>query len=261
MPPPFFSIAGRLSTDGLVEVAALRDFAMRGAPDASQRSLTSSEDWAETAAFTEAVLAGDARGAMVLVNSCMARGDSLVAVEVHVMQPALYRIGVLWQENKLSMVQEHLATAVVQSVMTSALLRTSAPAAIGRRVVLAAVAGNQHLLGLRMVADAFQLAGWDVDYLGANVPTTMLVEQVAASAPDLLGLSVAFAHQLPEVNATLAQLRARCGDATPPVLIGGVAIRQFELLARSLGASAFGLDADAAVAEASRLVAARPARA
>ena len=71
------------------------------------------------------------------------------------------------------------------SVMTMGLLRSPPPAPIDRRVLLACVAGNHHAVGLRMVADAFQLAGWDVQYLGANVPTAALVRQAAEWNPTL----------------------------------------------------------------------------
>ena len=118
-----------------------------------------------------ALLAGCQREALAVVNRCIDSGHSLVDVELHVIQPSLYHIGEEWQANRVSVAKEHMATAIALSVMTMGLLRSPPPAAIDRRVLLACVAGNHHAVGLRMVADAFQLAGWDVQYLGADVPT------------------------------------------------------------------------------------------
>ena len=91
------------------------------------------------------------------MNRCMDSGQNLVDVELHIIQPAMYQIGEKWQANQVTVAQEHIATAIVQSVMTAALLRSTPPAPIGKRVLLACVAGNHHTVGLRMVADRFNL--------------------------------------------------------------------------------------------------------
>ncbi|MEX2376037.1 MAG: B12-binding domain-containing protein, partial [Dehalococcoidia bacterium] len=127
--------------------------------------------WADVDAFEAALLAGDQREASAIVNQLLDDGHSLVEVELHVMRAALYHIGEQWAANKVSVAQEHIASAIVQSVMTLALLRSTPSPATGQRVLVACVEGNNHAIGVRMVADAFQLAGWDVQFLGANVPT------------------------------------------------------------------------------------------
>jgi methylmalonyl-CoA mutase cobalamin-binding domain/chain len=150
-----------------------------------------------------------------------------------------------------------MATAIAQSVMTMGLLRASPPPIVGKRVLLACVPHNQHTVGLRMVADAFQLAGWDVQYLGANVPTLAIVEQAAEWPADLVGLSVSFPQQLPAVRQVIAQLSEHLGNDRPSVIIGGLAINRFDRLADMAGADAYGADAPAAVARANQIVAAR----
>jgi methanogenic corrinoid protein MtbC1 len=138
--------------------------------------------------------------------------------------------------------------------MSMALLRSPPPAPNGRKVLLACVAGNQHTIGLRMVADAFQLAGWDTQYLGANVPTAALVQQVVQSKPDLIGLGLSFGQQLVTVKDVIAQLGAQLGPARPPVIVGGLAVNQFDRIADMVGADGCGRDAQAAVAQAGRLL-------
>ena len=57
--------------------------------------------------------------------------------EMHVIQPALCRIGELWQANWVSVAQEHMATAIVQPVMTVGLLHLPPPKESGRNRVVA----------------------------------------------------------------------------------------------------------------------------
>ncbi len=210
--------------------------------------------WPEAAVFEAAILSGDHRQAMAIVDRALESGHSLIDIELRIMQPALYHIGEQWQANQVSVAQEHMATAIVQSVMTAALLRSTPPPPTGQRVLVACVEGNDHAVGVRMVADAFQLAGWDVQFLGANVPTADLLAQVQAWRPHLVCLSAAFAHQLPAARSAIAELKASMGEGRPAVIIGGLAFNRFAHLADVVGADSWASDPQAAVAHGSQLV-------
>jgi methanogenic corrinoid protein MtbC1 len=213
--------------------------------------------WPDCADFENAVLNGDLRGAAEVIERNLAQGRSLVDAELHIIQPALYRVGSAWQANKISIAQEHLATAVTQWVMVQGLLKTGSGPRNGNKALFACVEGNQHVVGLQMVADAFQLAHWDVSYLGANVPTTALIQHVRMSKPVLLGLSVSFPHQLRVVKDIMAGLNNAFGADRPSVIVGGLAINNFPGLADKLGVDAWSPDAAAAVAAGGQLVARR----
>ncbi|MHB8883899.1 MAG: cobalamin B12-binding domain-containing protein [Methylovirgula sp.] len=209
---------------------------------------------AETEAFEAALLAGRQREALAVVDHCLDEGRTLVDVEMNVIQPALYEIEMKWQLNQISVAQEHLATAIAHSVMTIGLLRSPVPLMHGKRLLLACVRGNNHAVGARMVCDAFQLAGWDVQFLGADTPTAALVTQAVECKPDLIGLSVSFPQQLAAARDVIARLRDRLGSAHPPVLLGGLAINRFSHLAELIGADAHSPDPQEAVAYANHSV-------
>ena len=219
-----------------------------------QPPLTAPAAWPEAFGFEAALLAGRQRDALDVVNRCLDEGRNLMDIELHVIEPSLYRIGEKWQRNEVTVAQEHMATAIVESVMTVALLRAPLPAPIDKKILLACVEGNNHAVGLHMVADAFLLAGWDVQYLGANVPTTALLQQVSEWKPDLVGLSVSFAQQLRMVKAVIAELDDRLGPARPAVIVGGLAINRFNQLVDVIGADASSADARGAVDSASHSI-------
>lgn len=210
-------------------------------------------EWPESGDLQERLLAGDRGAVDRILKSRLDAGHGLLDAELHLIQPALYRIGRKWQHNEVTVGQEHIATAIAQSAMARGLMQATMAPANGRKVLLACVEGNQHAVGLQMVADAFQLAGWEVQYLGANVPTTALLQQVTTFQPDLVGLSVAFAHQLRVVRQVMARLAADTRTAALPVMIGGLAINQFSAIADELGASGWSPDAGAALDLAARL--------
>ena len=250
-----FFAANMEPSDSTVVTAALRAAQIK-LPAATATSLmpVATAEPGPAGAFETALLAGDQHEALAVVNTFIDGGRDLVDVELHIIQAAMYRIGQKWQANQVTVAQEHIATAIVQSVMTAALLRSILPAPIDKRVLLACVAGNHHSIGLRMVADSFQLAGWEVQYLGADVPTPSLIRQIGEWSPDLVGLSISFAQQLRVVKDVVAQLRTRFGGARPPVMIGGLVINRFNRLTDIVGADAYGFDARAAIGAAKQLV-------
>lgn len=216
--------------------------------------LTSRDPWPEKAEFEEALLSGNHRQAHAILQRCLAQRRSLTGFELHVIQPSLYSIGEKWQANQVSVAQEHMATAIAQSVMTVALQNAQSKESVDLRVLLACVEGNNHAVGLQMVADAFLIAGWEVQFLGGNVPTSSLIQQASKWQPDLIGLSVAFPQQIRVAKTVITQLSERLGNKRPAVMIGGLAFNRFNGLAGMIGADNFCVDAQAAVDYANRIV-------
>ena len=104
-----------------------------------------------------------------------------------------------------------------------------------------------------MVADAFELAGWDVRYLGPDTPAPPLVQLVRDERPDVVALSAALPDHLRAVRDTVVCLHTELGEACPAVLLGGLAINQLPPLTTVLGADATSPDARAAVAAGAQL--------
>lgn len=199
-------------------------------------------------ALLEAMLAGDRRSAQAVVVAELAAGCRLAEVGDRLIQPTMYEIGALWQKNHISVAQEHLATAIIQYVLAQAYTQLDAQAQRPQRAMFANIETNHHALGLRIVADVFDLAGWSTQYLGANVPSAALIAQVDAWRPDLLGLSVSMPQQFAQARAAIGGLRAELGSRCPTVVLGGLAVNRYAPRPDRLGADLFvrdAMDADA----------------
>jgi len=176
----------------------------------------------ETEHYRASILQGEHKTAMSLVTDSMNNGSTLTQVSVQMVQPALYQIGHLWQKNQITVSQEHLATAISQNVLASAYMQAHFAPAVGKTAMFACVEGNHHSLGLRMLSDSFETAGWDVLYLGANLPMLDLVHQVDSKRPDLLALSVSLPNHIATARMTIELLHAEMGSACPEIWIGGL---------------------------------------
>jgi methanogenic corrinoid protein MtbC1 len=204
--------------------------------------------WKECNAFRNALLAGDHSLSATLFDEVLAAHGDQVSTAVHMVQPALYDIGRQWQLNTVSVTQEHLATAIVEALLAQASGGVRSTAARGCRVVLARAPANHHAVGLRIVADAFESAGWDTQLLPEPASTGNLVSLLRQHPPQLLGLSAALPLHLLTLRELLRQLRETLGEAMPRVIVGGLAVNQYPEIAGATGAIVVGPDAERMIA-------------
>jgi methylmalonyl-CoA mutase cobalamin-binding subunit len=148
------------------------------------------------------------------------RTGSIETLYSWIIAPAMWRIGCLWEEEAITIADEHLATALTHRVMASAYGSTFGRAtSTPGRILLAAVEGQRHSLGLRMAADVLELSGYEVIYLGGDVPLEALAGSIAAREPELVGLS----STLPPEKSSLETAIARLQKDFPaiPLMLGG----------------------------------------
>jgi methanogenic corrinoid protein MtbC1 len=201
--------------------------------------------------YLEAQLRGDRREALrLLVDEGLLQGVPLQDIHLKVIQPAQYEIGRLWQENRISVAQEHLATAISQLALSHLYRHLPRDASNGKVIMLSCVAGELHEVGARMASDFLEMAGFDVRFLGANVPTEHLVRMVLEQKPDLLALSVTMTYHLPALREAVQQVRAAAPKL--PIAVGGLAFSWVQGLDQELGVSFHGRDARELVASACR---------
>lgn len=196
------------------------------------------------AAFLDALLQGSRRTVLGVVDAARAGGLDLRTLYLDVFQPALREIGRLWQENRISVADEHLATAITQMAMSRLyddLFR--AGAADGPVLVAACADRERHEVGLRMICDLLECEGWDTVFLGASVPVEDLVAMVALRQPAVVALSAATAPHLERVRETILALRAVEGPRRPVIAVGGRVFSEAPELAVRLGADLTASDA------------------
>jgi len=172
------------------------------------------------AAYLEAILAPEARRARRLVIDAATAGAPVARLYLDVLRPALHEIGRLWEQARIGVAQEHLATQITQSVLAelSLSLTGDVAAGAGRKAIVSCSPGELHVLGGQMVADFLEADGWDVMPLGADVPAAEVAELAREHGVELVALSSALPAHLLAAGVVCAALR-RLPD--PPFIVAG----------------------------------------
>jgi methanogenic corrinoid protein MtbC1 len=173
----------------------------------------------------EALLAGDRKQSSKIVHEHINQNDMSVRELYETMiKPALYEVGDMWQEGKISVATEHLASAIVEAILNELYYRVvSAEGTDEHSVVVSCVENEYHQIGIKMVADVFEMNGWNAHFLGANTPTRELIRFIDGMKPDLLALSVSIYFHIPDLEKMIQNIRYSFADIQ--ILVGGQAFR------------------------------------
>lgn len=201
--------------------------------------------------FVALLRQGDKTAAAAFVQEVFEATRSRLALFADLIHPAQYEIGDLWYRGEISIADEHRATAIVEAI-ASALPPTPAQDRSPRgRCLLAAVGGEQHVVGLRLLAAALEDDGWTVTMLGGRTPAAELAQVVKKERPRFVGLSAGYLPQTASLKAAIEDIK----KLRVPVLVGGPAFNRNASLWASVGADGHGADVRVAVALAQRIAA------
>ncbi|MGK7376210.1 cobalamin B12-binding domain-containing protein [Planococcus sp. 1R117A] len=149
--------------------------------------------------------------------------------------PAMYHIGALWENNEITVADEHLATAICDFVVSAVENRRLAEKGLERKAMVLGPEGEDHYIGLKMVASLFREHGWSVKYLGPNLPLLHALDAAEKWKPDVIALSAALVYRLPLLKNYVKEFLAL--EHKPAVLVGGRAVNVSNLNSlRSSGA-------------------------
>lgn len=147
--------------------------------------------------------------------------------------PTFYKIGEAWEQGKINVATEHLATNHLRHHLLT-WMRIGPPAFPVNPVVLACAPGELHEGSLLMLGVLLRRLRWPVLYLGQTMPLTsleMLIEDLAPSAVVFVAMIEETARALLEWPQWLPQV-AR--DQDPVIAFGGLAFNEHPELAEQV---------------------------
>jgi methanogenic corrinoid protein MtbC1 len=237
----------------LALLASMEQAATGSAPVIHSHLHPEAPGYAIARAYLDALLRGDRRRASRVVREALDRGTTLSDLYIRVFSPVQREVGRLWQRGEISVADEHFCTAATQLVMSQLYDRLFDGTRRGATLVATSAPGDLHEVGIRIIADLFEMRGWDTVYLGASTPASAVADAVLQHRASLLAVSATLSSHVEGVRAVVREVRARTRGV--PVLVGGAPFQIAPSLVRYVGADASAVSAEEAVRAAEALVA------
>jgi DNA-binding transcriptional MerR regulator/methylmalonyl-CoA mutase cobalamin-binding subunit len=149
--------------------------------------------------------------------------------------PLMEAIGELWRDGSLRIVHEHLASTVVRTILgglsTNAALSASAP-----KIVVTTPIGQLHEIGALIVASTAESDGWQVVYLGVNLPAEEIATAVQYHGAKVVALSVVYPADDPRVADELLKLRRYLSNEVE-IVVGGRGSHGYQAVLKAIQAT------------------------
>ncbi len=156
------------------------------------------------------------------------------ALRQELIQPLMQRVGEMWCEGSLRIAHEHMASTIVQAFLAAA-NASRVPAAGSPLLVVAAPLRNRHELGAMLAASLALELGWEVLYLGADLPAEEIALAAGQRGARAVFLSLIYPPADAAVVAQLELLRRLLGPAAA-ILAGGGAAASYSKTLAGIGA-------------------------
>ena len=171
------------------------------------------------------LLDGNRRACAKIVQQLLEEDIDIKTLYADLFQKSMYEVGRLWEFNRISVAKEHLVTAITEGLLNLVYPRlfekASGDSRNEKKVVISCAANEFHQVGGKMVADIFELNGWDSQFLGANTPLDQMLAHIQEEKPDLVGLSVSVYFNMPALKSGLEAIRGNFLHLD--VMVGGQA--------------------------------------
>jgi MerR family transcriptional regulator, light-induced transcriptional regulator len=171
--------------------------------------------------YFESLLSGDHVKCQRIVLQLMNQETHFRELYIGLFQRSMYHAGELWKENKISVANEHIITNITENMISLLQPSLHARRATNKTILIACCENEYHSVGARIISDFFELNGWKVLFLGANMPLKDLLLSLCQYRPDVCGFSVTMAENLQTLESAIASTQSLFSQME--IIVGGQA--------------------------------------
>lgn len=129
-------------------------------------------------------------------DSIVAQAFALYPVETvctQILQRGLSEVGTGWAEGRISAQQEHFASALAMRRIEGLIAATPGPTR-NARILIGCPPEEEHIFAPLLITLLLRRRGWDIVFLGANIPLARLEATISAAQPHLVILTAQSLH-------------------------------------------------------------------
>lgn len=179
-----------------------------------------------------AVLAFDARTLESHFENAIVELGSQAFIE-HLLTPLLTMIGDRWKTGELRPVHEHMTSSIIRSL--SYILRNNNPCSDNApRMIVSTPIGQLHELGALLAAIMAELNGWQVTYLGSNLPAEEIAAAVKFTNARAVTISISFSTDDHIIPKEIRRLKKLIGTHVA-LIVGGRAASHYKAVLDEVG--------------------------
>jgi len=148
------------------------------------------------------------------------------------LKPVMYRIGDLWQQEKLDVATEHASTntaiSLIKSINERITTRTRVLGTLSQyKTVICTPDGGLHGLACNIIESLLLSKGFKVYNISTSIPTEYIIEYIRDLEPDIIFISITLAENIKPAERLIQQIHLKYNNKLP-VVVGGSAFNKID---------------------------------
>ena len=160
------------------------------------------------ARYLEPLLRGDRKSCRLVVEEALQRGIPANSVYINMVWPVMVEIEKLLREEKISPIQEHLATRVNRTIIDQLQNKLPRRPERNKKIVVCCAQDELQELGAQMMTDLFESDGWEVRFIGGGLTNDDILSFINDYAPDILLIYGTTPKQAPDVRRLIDTIKS-----------------------------------------------------
>lgn len=197
--------------------------------------------------YLKALLNGDRVVSRSVIEEALQCGVPANTVYTDIIWPIMIEIESLEKIDKITSVQEALATRINRSIVDQLQNKLPRKPQTEKKIVIFSTATEQGELGAQMITDLFESSGWEVRYVGSGVSQDDLVEFTNSYSPDVLLIYGMQADKAPATRKLIDSLKTINACPDMKIMLSGGIFDRAEGLWEEIGADMYAATAAQAV--------------
>jgi MerR family transcriptional regulator, light-induced transcriptional regulator len=191
------------------------------------------------ARYLEPLLRGDRKACRAVVEEILQHGIPTNTVYIHLIWPIMLEIEKLLRNEKITVVQEHLATRINRTIVDQLQNKLPRRASRNKKIVITCAQEELQELGSQMMTDLFESDGWDVKFLGGGLTNDDILSYVNEYGPDILLIYGASPRQAPDIRKMIETVKSVNAWPDMRIMVSGGLFNRAEGLWQEIEADLF----------------------
>lgn len=201
--------------------------------------------------YLAALIEGDRNHSRQVIEKVLKTGMTTTSVYSEIIWPIMTGIEKLLCDDKITPVQEHLATRINRTIVDELQNKLPRKPLRGKKIVVCCADDELQELGAQIMADLFESNGWQVRFLGGGLTNDDILAFVNQYNPDILLIYGTTPRQAPCIRKLIDIIRDVNAYPEMQIMVSGGLFNRADGLWEEMGADLFARTALEAIQTAS----------
>jgi len=158
--------------------------------------------------YLEPLLRGDRKGCRSVIEEALQSGIPANSVYIEIVWPVMCEIDKLLRADKITPVQEHLATRVNRTIVDQLQNKLPRRPRRNKKIAICCAPDELQELGAQIITDLFESDGWEVRFLGGGLSNDDILAFINEYAPAILSIHGTTPKQAPDIRRLIDTIKS-----------------------------------------------------